>query len=319
MTGTQEMELKLNQKIDKFINENKDYPCLLGFRYHIMHNMALTSVYQYIAYVNSFLRFTGKQPEYLKLSDYDIYLASIATKSKSYRITTYSALKKFSMYLKANGTNDANPMQYIERPKKKRYEENSVEALEKRNKGFLNKREITKMKTNVRDGIGSLRAQKFQEKTKERDMAILAVFLSTGMRCSALCRLDIDNVDMENRSLIIKDKGGCPKTVVLADNAWDILVSWINVRETRYPDQSALFVSRRRGRLTYSGVRQLIEKYADNIKDKHITPHKLRATFATQLYNSTGDVYFVQKCMDHASPSTTQLYIRGNNNESKKA
>ena len=55
------------------------------------------------------------------------------------------------------------------------------------------------------------------------------------------------------------------------------------------------------------------------IEGKNITPHKLRATYGTQLYNKTGDLYMVQECMGHSSPTTTELYIRGKKNKNAQA
>jgi site-specific recombinase XerD len=241
-----------------------------------------------------------------------MFLASISDKSKSYRITTYSALKRFSSYLAASTINTLDPMQYVKRPKKTKADE-SIESIEKRNKGFLDVDEISQLKDNIVELPGRMR-----NTLVDRDTAIVTVFLSTGMRCSALCKLDLSNINANDHTLIVKDKGGKIKVHYLSNKAWEALEKWLNKREAP-EDQPALFISSKGGRLTYSGVKKMIDKYTQNIKGKHITPHKLRATYATQLYNETKDIYFVQKCMDHFSPDTTQLYIRGNNDNSKKA
>ena len=55
------------------------------------------------------------------------------------------------------------------------------------------------------------------------------------------------------------------------------------------------------------------------INGKNITPHKLRATYGTQLYNKTGDIYFVQQCMGHTNPKTTELYVRERKQNTKRA
>lgn len=65
-------------------------------------------------------------------------------------------------------------------------------------------------------------------------------------------------------------------------------------------------------------ISRIVEKYACNIEGKHITPHKLRATYGTQLYAATKDLYFVQSCMGHSNPATTELYIRGQKNSSRQ-
>ena len=66
-------------------------------------------------------------------------------------------------------------------------------------------------------------------------------------------------------------------------------------------------------------VYNVIKKYADCIPEKNISPHKLRATYGTQLYNKTGDIYFVQECMGHSNPKTTELYVREKKQNTKKA
>ena len=56
-----------------------------------------------------------------------------------------------------------------------------------------------------------------------------------------------------------------------------------------------------------------------DIDGKNITPHKLRATYGTQLYNKTGDIYFVQECMGHSNPKVTELYVRDKKENTKRA
>ena len=311
MNKLENHDIRIDDKIDAFINNNSDKPYLQGFRY-FLGGMMESSVYKYLTYIKSFMDFTNKNPEDLRLDDYTVYLGSIKKRtSSSYQIATYSAMKKFSKYLKANQINDMDPMIFVDRPKKIE----TIESQEKRNKGFLNKSEIKSIIKNVEDGVGTERQKQFQEKTKERDLAIIMVFLSTGMRASALCNLNVDNVDNENHSIVVRDKGAKIHEYILADEAWVALENWIRIR---YTNSNALFVGRTGKRLGYDGVHDLVKKYA-NMNNKNITPHKLRATYATQLYNATKDIHFVQKCMDHASPSTTALYIRGQDNETKEA
>ena len=59
-------------------------------------------------------------------------------------------------------------------------------------------------------------------------------------------------------------------------------------------------------------LKNIVKKYAVDINGKNITPHKLRATYGTQLYNKTGDIYFVSKAMKHANVQTTEIYIEDN-------
>ena len=79
--------------------------------------------------------------------------------------------------------------------------------------------------------------------------------------------------------------------------------------------EDALFISNRKTRMDQSSISDVVKKYSSVIDGKHITPHKLRATYGTQLYAKTGDLYLVQECMGHSNPKTTELYIRGQKNE----
>ena len=71
--------------------------------------------------------------------------------------------------------------------------------------------------------------------------------------------------------------------------------------------------------MTENSISDVTKKYAFTIKGKNISPHKLRATYGTMLYNKTKDLYFVQKCMKHSSPKTTEIYIRGEGKENAEA
>lgn len=82
--------------------------------------------------------------------------------------------------------------------------------------------------------------------------------------------------------------------------------------------EDALFISNRKQRISDKSVSRFVHKYASDIQGKSISPHKLRATFGTQILNATGDLYLTQKAMGHSSPKTTELYIRGQKNPTKK-
>lgn len=305
----------INGKIDRLLEKNSDKGYLKGYRYFLI-GMAPSSIYNYISRVNHFMDSTQKEPEDLRLDDYTIYLGEIADRTSSYRIVTHTALRKFSLYLKANDINTLDPMQYISRPKAKE----SIETKEKRVKGFLEKKEIKTIKKNIEFGVGSLRARHIQEKSYERDMAIFMIFLNTGMRCSALCKLDVDNIDKESKSIVVTDKGSKVMRYNLAEETWDCLSEWLYKREYMVDsDEEALFISRSNERMGYRSIYNLVKKYSEGIKGKNITPHKLRATYGTQLYNATKDIKFVQKCMNHSNPQTTMLYIRGDENKTKEA
>ena len=311
MKGTEIYKNNYIQRTDKLISKaNKSY--LEGFKYFLLSgDTSASTVYGYVSRVNSFMDAVNKDPKDLTFDDYMIYMGKLSGRTSSYRIMTYAALKKFSTYLKANQTNLSDPMQYAKRPKPIE----DIKTTEKRSKGFLTKKEVKKVKSSIQEEE-ILATSEYQRNICIRDMAILMVFLSTGIRCSALCKLDVEDIDFSNKSIIVFDKGSKVKRYPLGEEAWKSLRDWLDVRDS---DDDALFINRNGTRLGCGGVTKLIKKYSADIKGKNITPHKLRATYGTQLYNATHDIYFVQKCMNHNSPTTTQLYVRGNDDTGAKA
>lgn len=308
MSGIQEY----NDKWENRINEKlKDYPELAGYANFIKGTHALSTNCQYVNRVIEFLEFTNnKSFSELDFDDYMTYLASLTTKTPSYQRTVFYALKRFSEYLVYSNKNNSNPMQMIKAPKNIE----SIETKQKRERGFLTKEEVDLTINTVKTGIGNHNAQKKQEQWRERDLAIIYIFLATGMRCSALIKLDINNINWEESSIIVIDKGSKIHKYIIPMNVLSILEAWMNKRKQLLngKDEDALFISNQRKRIGNTTVYDIVKKYSSNIKEKKISPHKLRATYGTHLYNETRDIKFVQDQMGHSNPKTTELYIRGN-------
>ena len=155
-----------------------------------------------------------------------------------------------------------------------------------------------------------------------RDKAIILTFLCTGIRNSALRTIDLQDVDLNKKTLVVTDKGEHVRIYDIPDSLCEAISEWLECREKimkGYRSQ-ALFVSRRKNRMDSGTVLHIVKRYADtSIDGKNITPHKLRATYGTQLYNKTGDIYFVQECMGHSNPKVTELYIRDKKQNTKRA
>ena len=310
MNGKDVYEERYRQKTENVIQNNQDKSYLKGF-YNYMSSSRLSSStkYDYINYVVSFMNSNKKCVESLDLDDYTEFLTSLNNMTSSYQISVYSGLKKFSKYLVASRKASYNPMEEITRPKHKEQEN----TITKRENGYLDKKEIKKYLASVKSGIGTNRAMARQEQWQERDFLIVLIFLSTGMRCSALYKLDLDSINFSNKTLTANDKGDNVRIYTLSDNVIAAISDWLIKREQILDgiNENALFISNQRTRMDQSSIYRVVNKYANGIKGKHITPHKLRATYGTQLLKATGDIYFVQKCMGHSDPKTTEIYIRG--------
>ncbi len=320
MNGNIEYENKYQSKIDGLLNSNRR---LNGF-YSFIGDKSISTIYNYLLHINGFLTYIMDKPvEELNVDDFSGYMMKIQKNRKgekatsSYRIAAYSALKKYGKYLVASNQLKVNPMDFVERPRAI----DSQETISKRELGYLSKKEISKYISNVECGVGNDMSKNKQKNWKERDMAIVMLFLNTGIRSSALMKIDISDIDFENKILIVTDKESSVNIYELSDEMLEIIEIWLKKRKTLLNGKEieALFISNRRTRMEQQAISNVVTKYSDGIKGKHITPHKLRATYGTQLYEATKDVYFVQKCMKHANPKTTELYIRGNKNQTKTA
>ena len=156
-----------------------------------------------------------------------------------------------------------------------------------------------------------------------RDQAILELLFSTGLRVSELSKLKIDQINLKRDEFTVRGKGAKLRVVFLSSTAKEALRGYLSKRR----DPSAyLFVGHDRakgGRETVEGltprsIQRLVEYYAKTAGiTKHITPHTLRHTFATDLLLGGADIRSVQSLLGHASITTTQIYTHITNAQMK--
>ena len=155
--------------------------------------------------------------------------------------------------------------------------------------------------------------QKFQKITAKRDFAILSLFLGTGIRVSECVGININDVDLENNAFIVTRKGGNQVVLYFPPEVAEALADYMTERmetEALAGHEHALFLSLQRRRITQRAVQNLVKKYAAvaaPLKSR-ISPHKLRSTYATNLYNETGDIYLVADVLGHTSVDTTRKH-----------
>ena len=172
----------------------------------------------------------------------------------------------------------------------------------------------------------SLSGQKrvYYEKTKERDLALVTLLLGTGIRVSECVGLDIEDVDFKNNGIRVTRKGGNEMIVYFGDEVAKALKNYLEVRSGITPiagHEHALFYSTQRRRIGVQAVENLVKKYAREITTtKKITPHKLRSTYGTALYQETGDIYLVADVLGHRDVNTTKKhYAAIDDNRRRKA
>jgi len=143
-----------------------------------------------------------------------------------------------------------------------------------------------------------------------RDMAIMELFYSAGLRLAELVGLDRGGLDLRGREVSVLGKGGKERRVPIGRKAVAALQRWLAIRDDwAQLDEDALFVSRRGTRLSRESVGRRLSVWARRRGlDAHLHPHKLRHSFATHLLESSGDLRAVQELLGHADISTTQIY-----------
>ena len=147
---------------------------------------------------------------------------------------------------------------------------------------------------------------------------VITMMLDTGLRCSEICNLDLDDVDLEDLSaLVIGGKGEKDRTVLFTNATLDALDAWRPIRNarlkncTREKDQRSLFFSSRSRRLNPRSVQKLLDRIADasDIPRTRLSPHVLRHSFATGLLERGADLVTIQRLLGHANISTTRVYL----------
>jgi len=216
----------------------------------------------------------------------------------------YYAIKHFCKYLKLCKYIDYNPCDEVEIPKDKKVHEITS----------LSPSEIKIIKNNIQRGVGTSKARAKQEKWKNRDLCIILLGITTGLRISAISNIDIDDIDFNNKTLKTIEKGNYERTIFLSDKMIELIKDWIADREKLLKNNNcnALFISAKQNRINTTTVRDMLKKYTYNI-DKHITPHKLRSTAATNLYDVTGDIYLVADVLGHHNIQNTRRYAKVSN------
>ena len=166
------------------------------------------------------------------------------------------------------------------------------------------------------------REKAFHKKTRRRDAAILTLFLGTGIRVSELVGLNVDDFDFSINGFKVTRKGGSQVILYFSDEVAETLSEYLEQRNTVTPmagHEKALFLSLQKKRMTVRAVENLVKKYCSSaVPLKKITPHKLRSTYGTMLYQETGDIYVVADVLGHKDVNTTRKHYAAQTDERRR-
>jgi site-specific recombinase XerD len=161
----------------------------------------------------------------------------------------------------------------------------------------------------------------FAKGSQMRDVAILTLLLNTGIRVSEMVGIDLQDIDWNEKRIKIFRKGRKEQYVYFNAPVEEALQDYIDYeRKTSSEDLNALFISRKGQRISVRAVERLVKKYtASVVPMKRITPHKLRSTFATNLYEETGDIYVTSEALGHSSLETVKKYTNLHDERRRRA
>ncbi len=188
----------------------------------------------------------------------------------------------------------------------------------------LDQDEMQRMLDAIYTGDGlSDHQRKVSAQTKSRDLAIILTFLGTGIRVSECVGLNIEDIDFDNKAFVVTRKGGDQSMLYLPDQVAEAMENYYALRQEIIPvegHENAFFLSLQRKRITQRAVQNLVKKYAliaAPLK-KRISPHKLRSTFGTNLYEETGDIYLVADVLGHSDVNTTKRHYADMTDQHKR-
>ena len=201
-----------------------------------------------------------------------------------------SSLRTFFRYLLREGVMGHNPAEGVRAPRAKRPLPKALDA----------------------DQLSRILERQTSDPLEKRDLAMMELFYSCGLRLAELVSLDVKDLPAENDQLEVIGKGAKTRRVPLGKMARKAIAEWLKERE-RYAadDEPALFVSARGKRIHPRSVQQRISRMARQLNAlQHLHPHMLRHSFASHLLESSGDLRAVQELLGHADISTTQVYTQ---------
>lgn len=178
----------------------------------------------------------------------------------------------------------------------------------------LDKDQVARMIAAVKDTDGMTEAALNKKlKTLKRDYAIVMLFFGTGLRVSELVGINVNDIDFYEASILVTRKGGDQDQVFFGPEVEEALRDYYeHDRALLLGDktsETAFFISTKHNRISVRSVEEMIQNYARKAGlNTKVTPHALRRSFGTYLYDATGDIYLVADALHHSSVETTKKH-----------
>lgn len=221
------------------------------------------------------------------------------------------AVRRFFKYLFENNKIETN---YAERLK--------VPPVKDKEIIYLKKDEIARVLEVVKNGFGEKKQAKFLEHSRVRDYAIMSLLLGTGIRASECVGLDFQHIDLKEKSIKVTRKGEKEMELYMSASTAEALEEYLAERAKITPVkgyENAVFLSSQRKRMTTRALQNLVKKYATVAcpTKEHLSPHKMRSSFGTQLYHKKG-IEAVANVLGHSNINTTKKHYVHTDKEERK-
>jgi tyrosine recombinase XerC len=236
------------------------------------------------------------------LRDYLVFLKRKNLKETSIAHKVF-VLRSFFRYLLREGKIPSDPASSLSSPKRKK----SLPT-------FLTKSQME----------GLLKAPSRESLWGIRDLVILELFYSTGMRLSELADLDLSSIDFQGEVVRVLGKGNKERVLPVGRKALEALKYYLNLRRSVSQSKldtngEAILLNRSGKRLSARSIGRIVKKYATQFsEDQKTSAHTLRHTFATHLLDEGADLLAVKDLLGHESLSTTQVYTHVTTERLKK-
>jgi site-specific recombinase XerD len=217
------------------------------------------------------------------VSDYLTFLSSIRTYRPKTMHRILSTISSFYRYLVIQGVAESNPSMTVDRPRIKQ-----EELI------YLKHDQVIDLINTIED---------------LRDQLIVRTIYATGVRVSELCSINIEDIDFEDHIIKIQGKGGKIRTVFIDDGTLEDIRTLIEGRS-----RGPLFLGQQGKHLSPTTVTHLFRRYAP----QGITPHKIRHSYASELYRRSKNLRVVQENLGHSSIRTTEIYLHTDLDERKR-
>ena len=199
-----------------------------------------------------------------------------------------SSAKGFFKFLKKNSIIESSPFELVNAPKTPQYLPDVLSP----------------------EDVEQLLSLKPVDVLEIRDLAIVELMYSSGLRVSETANIDLNDFEEEMSFLRVLGKGSKTRIVPLGRYAINAIQNWIKEREKYSEKSKALFINLKGSRLSVRSIQLRLKRLAIKQGLPPVHPHMLRHSFATHMLESSGDLRTIQELLGHSSLSTTQIYTK---------